>query len=92
MKPVGMLIALAIEKEFEGGNSMSTINEVVMVSACRTPIGDFLGSLKSVRANELSRITAAEAIKRAGIEPGMIDELVMGMCLHHGNGSLPPGR
>ena len=69
---------------------MSTINEVVMVSACRTPIGDFLGSLKSVRANELSRITAAEAIKRAGIEPGMIDELVMGMCLQHGNGSLPP--
>ena len=90
MKPVGMLIALAIEKEFDGAHSMSTINEVVMVSACRTPIGDFLGSLKSVRANELSRITAAEAIKRAGIEPGMIDELVMGMCLHHGNGSLPP--
>lgn len=69
---------------------MSAINEVVMVSACRTPIGDFLGSLKSVRANELSVITATEAIKRAGIEPQMIDEIVMGMCLHHGNGSLPP--
>jgi acetyl-CoA C-acetyltransferase len=66
------------------------LNEVVMVSACRTPIGDFLGSLKDVRANELSMIAGAEAIKRAGIDPKMIDELVLGMCLHHGNGSLPP--
>lgn len=69
---------------------MSTINEVVMVSACRTPIGDFLGSLKSVRANELSVVTATEAINRAGIDPKMVDEIVLGMCLHHGNGSLPP--
>ncbi len=69
---------------------MSAINEIVMVSACRTPIGDFLGSLKSVRANELSVITATEAIRRAGLDSKMIDEIVMGMCLHHGNGSLPP--
>lgn len=69
---------------------MAPINEVVMVSACRTPIGDFLGSLKSVRANELSVVTATEAINRAGIDPEMVDELVLGMCLHHGNGSLPP--
>lgn len=66
------------------------INEVVMVSACRTPIGDYGGSLMSVKANELSNITATEAIKRAGLEPAQIDELVMGLCLHHGNGSLPP--
>jgi len=66
------------------------LNEVVMVSACRTPIGDYLGSLKDVRANQLSMIAGAEAIKRAGIDPKMIDELVLGMCLHHGNGSLPP--
>ncbi|MGS0763088.1 thiolase family protein [Syntrophomonas curvata] len=66
------------------------INEVVMVSACRTPIGDYGGGLKDVRANQLSTISGAEAIKRAGIDPKMIDELVLGMCLHHGNGSLPP--
>jgi acetyl-CoA C-acetyltransferase len=66
------------------------INEVVMVSACRTPIGDYLGSLKDLRANELSKIAGAEAINRAGIDPKIIDELVLGMCLHHGNGSLPP--
>ncbi len=66
------------------------LNEVVLVSACRTPIGDFGGSLLSVRANDLSTIAGAEAIRRAGIEPKQINELMMGMCLHHGNGSLPP--
>ncbi|MFA7147928.1 MAG: acetyl-CoA C-acetyltransferase, partial [Syntrophomonadaceae bacterium] len=66
------------------------VNEVVMVSACRTPIGRFGGGLKDVRANELSKITAIEAIKRAGLEPDQMDELVLGMCMHHGNGSLPP--
>ncbi len=50
------------------------INEVVMVSACRTPIGDYLGSLKDLRANELSMIAGAEAINRAGIDPKIIDE------------------
>lgn len=69
---------------------MSINNEIVMVSACRTAIGDFGGSLKSMRANELSKIAATEAIKRSGLQPSQIDELVMGMCLHHGNGSLPP--
>ena len=65
------------------------INEVVMVSACRTPIGDYGGSLKSLKANDLSKIAATEAVKRAGIDMKQIDELALGMCLHHGNGSLP---
>ncbi|HRY13393.1 MAG TPA: thiolase family protein [Syntrophomonadaceae bacterium] len=65
------------------------LNEVVVVSACRTPIGAYNGSLASMRANELSKITATEAVNRAGIDIKQIDELVLGMCLHHGNGSLP---
>jgi len=65
------------------------LNEVVIVSACRTPIGTYNGSLAGVRANELSKISATEAINRAGIDVKQIDELVLGMCLHHGNGSLP---
>ncbi len=65
------------------------LNEVVIVSACRTPIGAFNGSLASMRANDLSKITATEAVNRAGIDIKQIDELVLGMCLHHGNGSLP---
>lgn len=66
------------------------LNEVVMVSACRTPIGDYGGSLQPVPANELTKIAATEAIKRAGITPGQVDEMVAGMCLGHGNGSCPP--
>jgi len=69
---------------------MAELNEVVMVSACRTPIGKYAGSLKDFKVNDLSKITGAEAIKRAGIEASQIDELVLGMCMHHGNGSLPP--
>lgn len=66
------------------------LNDVVMVSACRTPIGDYGGSLQPVAANELTKIAAAEAIKRAGIGPKQVDEIVAGMCLGHGNGSCPP--
>lgn len=66
------------------------LNEVVIVSACRTPIGDFGGSLQPVPANELTRIAAAEAVRRAGIDPKQVDEIVSGMCLHHGNASCPP--
>ncbi|WP_258359890.1 thiolase family protein [Moorella sulfitireducens] len=69
---------------------LKEIQDVVIASACRTPIGNFLGSLKDVTAIELSIVTGREAIKRAAIEPDMIDEIVMGMCYHHGNGSLPP--
>ena len=65
------------------------INEVVIVSACRTPIGDYGGSLQSVMANDLSKIAAAEAVNRAGIDMQQIDEIVLGMVYHHGNGSLP---
>ncbi len=65
-------------------------NEVVMVSACRTAIGKFGGTIKDVRANDLSMVSAGEAIKRAGIDPQVIDEVVMGMTMGHGNGSLPP--
>ncbi len=65
-------------------------NEVVMVSACRTPIGAYGGSLKGLKANDLTKIAGAEAIRRAGIEAAQVNEIVSGMCLHHGNGSLPP--
>lgn len=69
---------------------MAEINEVVVVGMARTPIGRYLGTLKDVRANDLAIIAGAEAIKRAGIEPGIIDEIVGATCLHAGNGSLPP--
>jgi len=65
------------------------INEVVIVSACRTPIGAYGKSLLPVRANELAIIAGTEAIKRAGLDPKQIDEHVEGHALPQGNGSLP---
>jgi len=65
------------------------MNEVVIVSACRTPIGKFMGSLKDVSAKELAMTVGAEAIRRANIEPGIIDEICMGQVYGHLQGSLP---
>ncbi|MDD2510255.1 MAG: thiolase family protein [Syntrophomonas sp.] len=68
---------------------MKEIQDVVIVSACRTPIARFLGSLKDVQAIDLGIIVAKEAIKRAGIQPDIIDEIVMGEVYPHMQGSLP---
>lgn len=65
------------------------MNEVVIVSACRTAIGKFLGSLKDVQAKELAITAGKAAINRAGINPDLIDELAMGQVYPHMQGSLP---
>jgi acetyl-CoA C-acetyltransferase len=65
-------------------------NEVVMVSACRTAIAKYGGTLKGYKNVELIKLTAKEAIDRAGIEPHMVDELVLGMAMTAGQGSSPP--
>ena len=65
------------------------MREVVIVSACRTPIGDFAGSLSTVSANALGAIVIKEAIKRAGIGNGDVDEVIMGCVLPHGLGQNP---
>ncbi len=65
------------------------INEVVMVSACRTAIGRFMGSLKDVSSRELSLTVGREAIARAGIPADIIDEICVGQVFPHGCGSLP---
>lgn len=66
-----------------------TIKNVVMVSACRTAIGKFMGALKDVPARDLAVHVGKEAAKRAGISPEIIDEIVMGQCLPGMQGSLP---
>ncbi len=68
------------------------INEVVIVSACRTPIARFMGSLKDFTGKELAIIAAKEAVNRAGISPDQIDEIVLGQIYPHLQGSLPPVR
>jgi len=62
------------------------MREVVIVSAVRTPIGNFGGSLKDISAAKLGGIVLKEAIKRAGIDPATIDEVLMGNVLQGGLG------
>ena len=65
------------------------MREVVVVSACRTAIGKFLGTLKDVPSRELAVTAAKEAVRRAGVSADIIDEIVMGQCLPAMQGSLP---
>jgi len=65
------------------------MEEVVVVSACRTAIGKFLGSLKDVPARDLAVTAGNEAVRRAGIPADVIDEIVMGECFPAMQGSLP---
>jgi len=65
------------------------MKEVVIVSAVRTPIGSFLGSLSSLTAPQLGAIVIKEAVKRAGIKPEMVDEVIMGCVLPAGIGQAP---
>ena len=62
------------------------MREVVIVSAARTPIGKFGGTLKSIPTRQLGAIAIKEAIKRAGITPEQVDEVVMGCVLQGGLG------
>lgn len=57
------------------------MKDVVIVSACRTAIGAFGGSLRNSNAAVLSGITMKEAVKRAGIDPEIIDDIRYGCCL-----------
>ncbi len=63
--------------------------EVVIVAAKRTPLGSFQGSLSSVPAVALGATAIKGAIEQAGIEPGDIDEVIMGMVLPAGVGQAP---
>ncbi len=62
------------------------MREVVIVSAARTPIGSFGGALKDLSAVQLGAVAAKEAIKRAGIDPAIIDEVILGNVLQGGLG------
>ncbi|MCJ7594987.1 MAG: acetyl-CoA C-acetyltransferase [Desulfobacterales bacterium] len=65
------------------------MREVVIVSACRTAIGDFAGFLSGVSATDLGAFVIREAVKRAGITNEDVDEVIMGCVLPHGLGQNP---
>src|SRR5258705_7142932 len=68
---------------------VSELNEAVIISAVRTPVAKFLGSLKGFSATELGAIAVREAVKRAGIKPEEVDEVIMGCVIQAGLGQNP---
>jgi len=61
------------------------VKDVVIVSACRTAVGTFGGTLRDSHAAKLAAVAMKEAVKRAGIEPAMIDDVRFGCCLEPGD-------
>jgi acetyl-CoA C-acetyltransferase len=61
----------------------------VIVSATRTPIGKYLGGLSTLRAPQLGAIAVREAVKRAGVDPGAVEEVILGNVLQGGEGQAP---
>ena len=68
---------------------MSVIKEAVIIGAVRTPVGKFQGSLKGFKATELGAIVVREVVKRAGIAPETVDEVIMGCVIQAGLGQNP---
>ncbi len=68
---------------------MSVKREAVIVSAVRTPIGSFGGTLSGFGATELGGMVVAEAVKRAGLDKADVDEVIMGQVLPCGYGQNP---
>src|SRR6187401_1560438 len=65
------------------------MREAVLISAVRTPTGKFLGALKGFTATELGALAVAEAVRRAGIDPTIVDECLMGNVVSAGLGQNP---
>src|SRR5258705_1667914 len=65
------------------------MSNAVIVAAARTAIGKFGGTLAKVPAPELGAIVIAEVLKRAGVKPDQVDEVIMGQVLTAGAGQNP---
>src|SRR6185503_4069624 len=65
------------------------LHEPVIISAARTPVGKFLGSLKGFSATDLGAIAVRESVKRAGVKPEDVDEVIMGCVIQAGLGQNP---
>ncbi len=68
---------------------MSDSTTAVIVSAVRTPIGKYLGGLSGFTAPQLGAMVIREAVRRAGIEPGAVEEVIMGQVVQGGSGQAP---
>jgi len=68
---------------------MSNEPTIVIASAARTPVGSFNGSLAPLSAHELGKVAIEAALKRANLEPGDVDEVILGQVLSAGAGQNP---
>ena len=65
------------------------MKDVFIISAARTPIGSYLGSLSTLKAGELGSIAIKSAVEKAGISSEEISEVIMGCVLQAGIGQAP---
>jgi len=65
------------------------MREVVIVSAVRTPIASFMGAFANIPAPKLGAVAIKAALERAGVDPGSVDEVLMGNVLQAGIGQAP---
>ena len=65
------------------------MKDAYILSACRTPIGKYLGALSSFSAIQLGAIVVKEALQRSGLDAGLVDEVIMGNVLSAGLGQNP---
>ena len=68
---------------------MSDSTIPVIVAACRTPIGKYLGGLAGFTAPQLGALAIREAVRRAGIDAGTVDDVIMGQVVQGGSGQAP---
>ncbi|HMK52676.1 MAG TPA: acetyl-CoA C-acyltransferase, partial [Thermodesulfobacteriota bacterium] len=60
------------------------MKNVVIISGIRTPVGRYMGALKEVAAYDLGALVLNEAVKRAGVEPAQVDEVILGQSYQSG--------
>ncbi|MFQ5906792.1 MAG: acetyl-CoA C-acyltransferase [bacterium] len=65
------------------------LKDVVVVSACRTPMGRFGGTLRDMTAYDLGAVAVKEALKRANLKGDQVDDVLLGSCRQAGNGPNP---
>jgi acetyl-CoA C-acetyltransferase len=74
---------------FRKTTHVSDATTPVIVSAVRTPIGKYLGGLSSFTAPQLGALVIRDAVRRAGVEPGAIEDVIMGQVVQGGSGQAP---
>src|SRR5579884_4177170 len=68
---------------------MATLEQPVIISGVRTPVGKFQGSLSDFAAPQLGALVVKEAVRRGGIAPEQVDECIMGNVVQAGLGQNP---